>query len=115
MTTISESLALAVERHRAGDFDGAGQIYRSVLELDPNQADALHLLGVIAFQRGRYAEAVQHIRKAISINGAEAGFYLNLAHALKARGDLDSSTACYRTACELDPNSAAAHDCLGNA
>jgi protein O-GlcNAc transferase len=115
MTTISESLAIAIERHRAGDVDAAGQIYRQVLELDPNQADALHLLGVIALQTGRYAEAAQQIRRAIAINGTEAGFYLNLAQALKGQGDLVAATTCYRKACELDPNNVAALFSLGNA
>ena len=44
-----------------GRLAEAEPLYRQVLELNPNQVDALHLLGVIAHQVKRYDLAVQYI------------------------------------------------------
>ena len=45
MPTISESMALAIQHHQQGRLQAAEQIYRQVLQVDPNHAQALHLLG----------------------------------------------------------------------
>ena len=52
MATISEALAIAVQHHQAGRLQAAEQIYRQILAVEPNHADAIHLLGVIAHQVG---------------------------------------------------------------
>ena len=44
MATI-EDLAAAVRYHQAGDLRRAEEIYRQVLQADPANADARHLLG----------------------------------------------------------------------
>ena len=46
--TIQQSLELAVRHHNAGDLAKAEGIYQQVLQVDPNQPVALHLLGVIS-------------------------------------------------------------------
>jgi len=38
---ISEAFAIAVEHHRAGRLDLAEEIYRRILAVEPNHADAL--------------------------------------------------------------------------
>ena len=47
-----DELALAIQRHQSGLLDEAAEAYRRVLATQPDHADALHLLGVIAYQRG---------------------------------------------------------------
>ena len=75
MDTNSDALAIAVQHHQAGRLRAAEQIYRQVLAVDPNHAaDALHLLGVIAIQVGRYDSAVEHIKRAIELKGTESSF-----------------------------------------
>ena len=48
MATIPEALAVAVQYHQSGNLQQAEAIYRQILQVDPNHANALHLLGVIA-------------------------------------------------------------------
>ena len=115
MATISEALAMAVEHHQAGRFEAAEQIYRQILAVEPAQADAWHLLGVVAAQTGRPELAVEHIRRAIALSGNQAAFHANLANVLKRKGKLDDAVACYRRALELQPDYAEAHNNLGNA
>jgi hypothetical protein len=42
-----EALKLAILRHNQGDLAGAEDIYRQVLAVDPNNFQALHLLGLL--------------------------------------------------------------------
>jgi hypothetical protein len=46
MATISGALAIAIRHHQAGRLQAAEQIYRQILQAEPNQADAIHLLGI---------------------------------------------------------------------
>ena len=47
----------AVRLHRQGQLDQAELIYRHILDETPRHADALHLLGVVAHQRGQFPRA----------------------------------------------------------
>ena len=91
MATIPEALAIAVQHHQAGRLPAAEQIYRRILAVEPNHADALHLLGVIAHQAGKDAIAVETIRRAIAANSTVVAFHINLANALKNQGKLRRS------------------------
>jgi Flp pilus assembly protein TadD len=67
MMTIQEVLAQAIADHRAGKTAEAIALYRKVLEQDPDQVDALRLLGVCQIQSGQGAEAESLLRRALSI------------------------------------------------
>ena len=49
---LQDALRFAVEHHNAGRLDQAEDIYREILEIEPENPSALHLLGVIAHQVG---------------------------------------------------------------
>ncbi|MGA2257874.1 MAG: tetratricopeptide repeat protein [Thermoguttaceae bacterium] len=57
MATIPEALAIAIQHHQAGRLQAAEQIYRQILAVEPNHANAVYLLGVIASQVGNMDEA----------------------------------------------------------
>ena len=115
MATISEALTLAVQHHQAGRLDAAEKIYRLILQAEPNQADATHLLGVIAHQVGNHETAVDYLRRAIGLNGNVASFHNNLGGAYGALGRFPEAVACFRHALELEPEYAEAYNNLGNA
>jgi Flp pilus assembly protein TadD len=46
--SIQQSLALAVQHHNEGRLPEAESILQQILQVDPNQPVALHLLGVIS-------------------------------------------------------------------
>ena len=79
--TIQQSLDLAVQHHTAGRLPEAENIYQQILQSDPNQPVALHLLGVIAHQVVKHNTAVDLITKALAIkpNYIEAHNNLGLA------------------------------------
>lgn len=103
MPTSAELLELAIAHHRAGRLDLAEQAYTQLRRENPDHPDALHLLGVIAHQRGDAARAVTLIRQAIAVRPGVAAIHGNLAEALRASGDLAGSIEHGRKALELDP------------
>jgi predicted O-linked N-acetylglucosamine transferase (SPINDLY family) len=98
-----------VALHRQGKLAEAARIYRDVLRRRPNHFDALHLLGVIAFQTGHTERAVELSGKAIALkpDSTEAHHIRGLAFAhLKRRED---ALASFDRAIALKPDSAEAH------
>lgn len=53
--------------HQTGRIAEAEAAYRSVLARDPNQFDALHLLGLIRYQQGRSQEAHDLLSQAVKL------------------------------------------------
>jgi tetratricopeptide (TPR) repeat protein len=105
---VPQMLAQALERHRAGDLDGAGALYDRVLAIDPDNFDALHLKGVLLRRRGDAAAAVASIQKAIAATPARAGdAQLNLANALLDAGRAREAIAHYDNALAAAPGDAA--------
>ncbi|MEX0678161.1 MAG: tetratricopeptide repeat protein [Pirellulales bacterium] len=109
MSTIPELLRSAVQLHKGGQFDQARRIYEQLLELDPNHADALNLLGLIGWQTGQYARAVEHLRKAIQIDNTQAAFFANLGEAYRGLQRFDEAIENYQQAIRLEPSVAVAH------
>ena len=66
MSSILETLNLALEYHRQGDLSEAERLYRQVLIAEPANVDALHLLGIVSSGLGNYELAVRCIRPAIA-------------------------------------------------
>jgi tetratricopeptide (TPR) repeat protein len=112
---IAASLSLGLQHHQAGRLAEAEACYREILELEPQHAGALHLLGVIAQQAGHYDLAIQLIRSAIQRHPPCADFHNNLANTYRLHNDLPSAVASYRDALSLDPTHIDALHSLANA
>ncbi|MBF0587539.1 MAG: tetratricopeptide repeat protein [Magnetococcales bacterium] len=113
--TLPEALALAQQHHNAGELPQAEQIYRQILQAEPNQPDALHLLGLLAQQVEQFELAIPLIRRSLEINPHNADAHCNLGNAFRAVGDLAEAVASCRSAIALEPQMAEAHNNLGNA
>jgi tetratricopeptide (TPR) repeat protein len=110
---MSYTLNSAVELHKSGQLDQAELIYRQILDDDPDQPEALHLLGVIAHQRGQPDKAVKLIRRAVALRPQAPVFHCNLAEAYRVMGELPESVAHSQKAIRLQPHNADAHNHLG--
>jgi Flp pilus assembly protein TadD len=98
-----QMLQAAIALHSAGKLAEAEAQYRALLGREPNNVDALHLLGVLASQCGKQEQAIALINRAIAGRPQEAAFYANLGEAFRALGRLDPAIAQYRRAIELQP------------
>jgi predicted TPR repeat methyltransferase len=110
----SDLLGQAVRLHQQGRFEAAQALYRRVLEINPRQFDALHLLGVIERQRGAPARAVELIEEALRVDPQQARAHSNLGAALQDLGRTEAALASYEAALRLDPAYALAWDNRGN-
>jgi protein O-GlcNAc transferase len=104
----------AIEHHQAGRLKKAEALYRQILQDDPQQPDALHLLGVLAAQSGDPHAGINSIERAIAINPDNAEYHNNLAQILRSVGRLNGAITEYRTAITLKPTDVKAHHNLGN-
>jgi len=62
---LDAELQRGLAHHRAGQAPQAEAIYRQILEAAPNHPEALHLLAVLAYQRGQFTRAVELADKAL--------------------------------------------------
>jgi Tfp pilus assembly protein PilF len=79
MFSVPQVFDLAWKHLQAGQLQQAEQLYLQILQRDPNQVDALHLLGLIAGQTGRDAEAIDYIRAALQLKPDFAARTITLA------------------------------------
>ena len=113
MASIDERFGEALAAHRRGALDEADALCRQILQLAPQSADALHLLGIIAHQRGDHRLAVERIGQAITADPLRAAFHNNLGEVYRALELRDDARRSYECAVKLDSSLAAAHYHLG--
>jgi tetratricopeptide (TPR) repeat protein len=100
--------AAAVRALGAGQRAEAERHCRDLLRLDPNHADALHLLGILACQAGQHEAGAEHLRRALTLDPRNPDCHFNLAFALRALGRLDDAAAHFGEAAALRPSYTAA-------
>ena len=83
---INQTFNNALKLHMAGQPNEAEPLYRRILAVNPKHVDSLHLLGVVALDRGCHEEALGLIGKAISMNDRVADFHCNMGLALSNVG-----------------------------
>lgn len=112
--TVSEAFKFALQKHQEGNLAEAEQIYQKILAIQPDHADSLHLLGVIAQQMGKYDVGADMIRKAIALEPNTSIFYSNLGIALFKMNRFSEAVDAYRGALQLTPDYPEALNNLGN-
>ncbi len=90
--------------HMAGRFSQAEQLYRQVLVMDPNHADACHLLGAVACQLKQFDVAIEFMSRAVALNPRHAIFRSNLGETFRQAGQLDRAADEFRQALAIDPH-----------
>jgi tetratricopeptide (TPR) repeat protein len=104
----------ALAYHRSGDLSRADAIYAEIVAHDPANAEAIHLRGVLAYQKGDYSSAVSAIQRALSLAPNSPAYLSNLGLAYQALGRLEEAAASYQAALNLAPSFAQAMSNLGN-
>jgi len=109
MTTVTKTIENAVQYHQGGHLQKAEQLYRLVLQNDPDNPVALHSLGVIAHQREKDDTAVELIGKAIANNPQIPQFHNTLGLVLEALEKFEEAVASYQQAVSIKPDYAEAY------
>jgi tetratricopeptide (TPR) repeat protein len=91
----------------------AEQCYRQALAQDAQNADALHLMGVLCFQTGKHAAAVEWIARAIT-HAPKAEYLLSLGTILERLGRLEEAQQIFAKALTLKPEDAGLWNYVGD-
>lgn len=120
MSQVSELLSQAVAHHRDGRLVEAEALYRAVLERDPKNPDAVHLLGVARLRLGARIEALALLKQAFGLNAGLPGLVGNLHNAveeslaeagrLTGLGDWGEAAWLYRAVVDAVPDNSRARD-----
>ncbi|WP_319525224.1 tetratricopeptide repeat protein [uncultured Desulfosarcina sp.] len=110
---IKEDLKKAFVAHKSGNTELAYQLYLRVLQEKPQEADALHLIGVALHQMGRPENALDYLSQAISINKSNPIYYNSLGRILNTLEKYSQSIKCYEKSIRLAPRYAEPHYNLG--
>ena len=102
------TLATAASLRRAGRRGEAEAMLRGLVAVQPAHSGALHLLGVLALERGAPADALPLFERASFGAPTLAPLQYNRGHALLALGRLAEAADAYRHAAALDPQLAEA-------
>jgi tetratricopeptide (TPR) repeat protein len=112
---IDHAIGAAIQHLSAGNLGEAEGACRQVLQIDPNQPDALHLLGGIAHQVGKSDIAVDLISKSIAAYAQNAEAHYNLGVVFESLGKPENAVASYRNTLSLEPRHLNALNNMGNA
>lgn len=110
-----EMLQTGLQHHQAGQLQQAEQIYRQVLNANPNEPDANYLLGMLFNQAGDNDAAVDYVTRSIKARPKFPPAHNNLGTIYEEMDRMEDAAASFRRAVRLDPNMAEAHNNLGNA
>jgi tetratricopeptide (TPR) repeat protein/2-polyprenyl-3-methyl-5-hydroxy-6-metoxy-1,4-benzoquinol methylase len=112
---IDEYLQLAIEHHKTGHLPQAEAIYQRILQVAPDHPGALHFLGLIAGQVGKYEIAIELISKALVFKPDYPEAHCNLGNVFRNQGRLEEAVCSYQKALALKPDFPEAYGNLGNA
>src|SRR2546421_540629 len=91
----------------------AEQVYRQILQYQPDQPDALNLLGVLLFQSGQLRDGMELVQRAVTVSPEVAEFHNNFGVISQALGNLAEAEKQFRLAAQLKPDYAEAMNNLG--
>lgn len=92
----------AVDLHTSGQLDLAIERYEAMLAVEPEFADALHLLGLAHHQLGNSKLGAETIERAILIKPGEAAYRSNIGSVYKSMGDTRRAIMHLEKAVEID-------------
>ncbi len=107
-----QTLAAAMDQHRAGRLANAERLYRLVCDTDPKNARAFHLLGVVAHQLNR-PDAALLVGRAVTLDPDFAEAHNDRGVILAANGLFADALPCFEKAVALKSGYHEARNNLG--
>lgn len=111
--SVDEALKLARDLMDAGRLTEAEKVAQDVANGQGRNADAFHLIGIVAYRQGRLDRAIKFIEKAIELAPRTAAFHANLAEMYRLRGKTEPALAACERAVALDSRNSQAWNNFG--
>ena len=104
----------AIAHHQAGNVAAAEQLYRQILQQQPQNVDALSMMGVICCQRGNLEQGIAIYRQALTIRPEHRQTRENLNLALWKQGKrlMDEAIAHFNLVINFEPANVQTHHVL---
>ena len=103
----------ALNLHLVGRYADAARRYHASLIHEPEDADALHLFGLMHHECGHSTRAAELIGRAVALRPETAAFHANLAEVHRKLGRNEQAVECCRTALDIQPEYPEAANNLG--
>jgi protein O-GlcNAc transferase len=110
---VAELFQLALQHHRANRLDEAEQLYRQVIEKQPDYSEALYGLGMLAQRQGALQEAQKHLSAASQVQPNSVKIWFSLGNLHSSQGQLPEAEVAYKTAIALRPDAGTIYNNLG--
>jgi len=108
METVVHLFQVASQCHQNGDLNRAETIYHQILEIQPENADAYHLLGLVSYQRSHFTDAIRFICQATAIDPLESTYLYSLGSTYSVVKKFEDAIRCYKKVLGTHPDSAEA-------
>ncbi len=92
----------AAALHRAGRFDEAAQICSAILAAEPDDYNALHLLGLLRYKQGQNAEALRFVGAVLRRTPRSAEVLNNYGVILEALARHEEALVCFDAGLAID-------------
>ena len=109
--TAAQLIEQGLFHHRRGEIALAMDRYTQVLRNDPQNADALYYIAVIACHDGQFQQGIDLARRSLAFRPKQARAHNMIGQAFHRLGQVKDALASFDDALECDPKFA---DAYGN-
>jgi tetratricopeptide (TPR) repeat protein len=102
-------IARALQHQRVGQLGEAEQIYRQLLDQNPRDPQASHLLGVLYYSANKLPEARHWLHRAVDLKPRFHQAWTDLGNTLRDQGEIDAAIDAYQRAIKAQSDYALAH------
>ena len=100
---IEQDIAHAREAARAGRLDEATRAYTAAIANSPESPFLYRELAAVERQQNRVDDALDHFRKARTLEPTDVRSIVQIGEILESRGDFDGAVHAYSEAADLEP------------
>jgi tetratricopeptide (TPR) repeat protein len=104
--SVEQGIARARDAAQAGRLDDATQAYLSVIASSPESPFLYRELAGVERKQGSGDLALEHFRKAISLDPADAASHAQIGEILEERGEFDEAAKAFSESLAIESNSA---------
>lgn len=110
---IQQKLEEAYAHHCEGFTNQAKHLYEEILDLQPDNFDALYMLGLLDYESGKIVDGLEILKKAMLAQPQNAEVCCQIGNGFYKLGNLNQAIAHYQRAVKLNSNYTRAYYNLG--
>jgi predicted O-linked N-acetylglucosamine transferase (SPINDLY family) len=100
--------------HKSGDLENAEKIYKQILSAHPDEPEIMHFLGIVAWQRHDYDQAIDLFKKVCDANPSNVQYHLEYADVLQENQKFKEALAVYWKVLSIDWENITAHSAIAS-